>query len=114
MKKEGSEYIENISSQKIGLKSACEIMLADQEAENPCAWRALWVAVITQALMDAGSNSKKSHLRKEKARAIAWLNSDTEDFMEVCINAGFEPDYVRMKAKEAIRNGCKWRKELSL
>jgi hypothetical protein len=50
-------------------------------------------------------------MRSIKAKAISWLNGDSEDFEEVCIMAGFEPEYVRKKAREAIANGCKWREE---
>jgi hypothetical protein len=70
---------------------------------------ALWRAVITQSLQDAGSNSKKPEMRKAKAEAIAWLAGTCEDFEEVCENAHLGTDYVRKKSKEAIARGCVWR-----
>lgn len=73
---------------------------------------ALWSAVITQALMDAGSKSRKPEAVQEKAKAIRWLLGDSEDFHTVCQNAGLDPAYVREKAKAAIARGCVWRKGL--
>ncbi|MGB1540003.1 MAG: hypothetical protein ACPG80_03500 [Rickettsiales bacterium] len=70
---------------------------------------ALWKAVITQALMDAGSESKKPEAQHEKARAIRWLLGYSEDFITVCLNAGLDPDYVYQNAKAAIKRGCAWR-----
>lgn len=89
-------------------------ILEDQEAEQPCGMQSLWRAVITQALMDAGSNSKKYEARKERARAIAWLHGNSAEFKQVCHNAGMDPAYVKQRAKEAMKNGCKWRKEAKL
>lgn len=71
----------------------------------------LWKAVITQALMDVGSNSKKKEFTKAKAEAQIWLLQDNDDFREVCHLADMDPDDVRQKAIIAIQNGCKWRKE---
>lgn len=107
------EFGESISSTKISYKELQESFPVSLDGEPFCGHRALWRAVITQALMDAGSNSNKVEYRKEKARAIAWLNGDTEDFLEVCSMAGLDPDYVKRKAYEAIKNGCKWRVEYS-
>lgn len=72
---------------------------------------ALWRAVITQALMDAGSNSCKREARIERMRAIAWLAGNSKDFYEVCARASMHPDYVKRKAKQAIACGCAWRKQ---
>ncbi len=69
----------------------------------------LWRAVITQALMDAGSNSKKMEMRKAKAEAISWLSGSCDDFETVCSYAHLNPDYVKTKAKYAIARGCVWR-----
>ncbi len=106
-----NESIELLSSSKISNKELQNSFLPEQDGEHPCGYRALWRAVITQALMDAGSNSKKLEFKQEKARAISWLNSDSEDFNEVCMMAGLEPSYVKRKASEAIKNGCKWKLE---
>ncbi len=73
--------------------------------------RALWRAVITQALMDAGSESKKPEMKFERAQAISWLSGLSPDFSATCLMAGFDPLYIRQKAKEAIARGCAWRKD---
>lgn len=75
--------------------------------------KALWAAVITQALMDAGSESRKPEARHEKAKAIRWLLGNSEDFITVCQNAELDPQYVRSKAKAAIERGCVWRRGMA-
>lgn len=72
---------------------------------------ALWRAVLTQALMDAGSNSHKQEMQRARRQAIEWLLTSEEDFVTVCLYAGLNPAYVRVKAKEAMLNGCKWRND---
>lgn len=83
----------------------------DETIYNPVKGEmALWSAVITQALMDAGSESKKREAQKEKAKAIRWLLGNSADFQIVCLNAGLNPVYVRQKALEAIARNCVWRR----
>lgn len=106
-----NDFLELLASERMSRKDATSSQLEDQCAEHLCGYRGLWSAVITQALMDAGSNSKKPEMKSIKAKAISWLIGDSEDFEEVCIMAGFEPEYVHKKAREAIANGCKWREE---
>lgn len=74
---------------------------------------ALWTAVITQALMDAGSESRKPDAQHEKAKAIRWLLGNSEDFVTVCQNAGLDPDNIRRKALSAIERGCVWRQGMA-
>jgi hypothetical protein len=69
----------------------------------------LWRAVITQALVDAASQSRKSDARRTRDDALRWLLSDSRDFEAVCDNAGFDPGYIRRRAKEALARGCEWR-----
>lgn len=69
----------------------------------------LWRAVITQALMDASSNSRKSESRRTREDALKWLLSNSSDFEAVCDNAGFDPGYIRRRAKEALARDCSWR-----
>ncbi|MDX2095181.1 MAG: hypothetical protein SFW64_04500 [Alphaproteobacteria bacterium] len=71
--------------------------------------QSIWRAVITQALMDAASQSRKSEARRSRSDALNWLLSDSRDFEAVCDNAGFDPGYVRRRAKEALARGCEWR-----
>lgn len=73
--------------------------------------RSMWRAVITQALMDAGSKSKKQEMRYDRAQAISWLSGTSPDFYAVCAMADLDPEYVKLKATQAIKQGCKWREE---
>lgn len=70
---------------------------------------ALWAAVITQALMDALSNSRNPEAVYHKHEAIRWLTENNKDFSMVCHLAGFDVNYIRRKAKRAISNPVKWR-----
>lgn len=70
---------------------------------------ALWSAVITQALMDALSKSRSVEACYHKQEAIHWLTGNSKDFITVCLFAGFDPDYIRKKAKRAISNPNPWR-----
>ena len=69
----------------------------------------LWRAVITQALMDAASQSRKSEARRTREEALRWLLTHSPDFEAVCDNAGFDPSYVRRRAKEAMLRNFEWR-----
>lgn len=72
---------------------------------------ALWVAVITQAMMDALSKAKNNEARYHKYEAINWLTGNSKNFVTVCLNAGLDPNYVRRKAKRAIASPTLWRAE---
>ncbi len=93
----------------------CNIILeAEQPADefNPVrAEQALWRAVITQALMDAASKSKKMEAKYEKSQALCWLTGFSEDFKTVCELANLAPDYVRRSSIAALERDCKWRAE---
>jgi hypothetical protein len=69
----------------------------------------LWIAVITQALVDALCKSKNPELVYCKDEAIRWLTNNNKDFVEVCLLAGLDPDYIRKKAKKAIISPTAWR-----
>lgn len=69
----------------------------------------LWRAVITQALMDAASQSRKTEAQRSRHDALNWLLSEGTDFEVVCDNAGLCPDYVRTRARQALKRGCQWR-----
>ena len=73
--------------------------------------RAVWVAVITQAMMDALSRAKNAEARYHKEEAIRWLTGNSKDFVTVCLFAGFDPDYIRMRAKRALAAPTLWRAE---
>lgn len=72
--------------------------------------RALWRAVIAQAVLDATSGSNKSADKAEKARAIAWLAGSSPDFQTVCALADQDPHYVISKSVDAIKNTKKWKR----
>lgn len=72
--------------------------------------QALWRAVITQALMDAGSQSTKREAKFHRAQSIAWFSKNNPNFQLVCALAGLDPNYVFERAHKAIRQECKWRK----
>lgn len=76
---------ENISSERISHKELLGLFLADQEGNEMCPFTDIWRAVITQALMDASSNAKKLDAKREKARALAWLNGNSDDFGGMCV-----------------------------
>src|SRR5687768_12138993 len=71
----------------------------------------LWSAVITQAMMDALSKARSSEALYHKQNAIRWLTGNSDDFITVCLLAGYDPDYVRKKAKQIIANPVPWRAE---
>lgn len=71
--------------------------------------KSLWIAVITQALMDALHRATTAESLYHKHEAIRWLSDNSRDFIDVCLNAGLDPDMVRRRAKRAISNPCAWR-----
>ena len=71
--------------------------------------KAMWKAVITQALMDALSRSGKAEDQYQKHEALRWLNSNSKDFKTVCFLAGEEPDYIRARIKKALASPRPWR-----
>ncbi|MSO13471.1 hypothetical protein [Rickettsiales endosymbiont of Trichoplax sp. H2] len=77
------------------------------------AYKSIWRAVITQALMDASSNSKKKFAKKQKIDAIRWLLDDlyVDEFKMVCNLADLDYKNVLVKIKKALANGCKWRND---
>ncbi|MDF1816415.1 MAG: hypothetical protein P1V20_29715 [Verrucomicrobiales bacterium] len=72
---------------------------------DPMLCRALWLAVIVQALVDARSQSKKLCNRKERAAAKAWLaqSGPESDFEITCDLAGVRPEDVRAVFKRTRR-----------
>ena len=65
--------------------------------------RAMWRAVILQALLDAVSKSGKEEANRSRRDARRWLSSG-EDFDEICLLAGFQPSYVRRKICNTLRD----------
>ncbi len=107
--KESSNHIEyNNCIREVTVGSLGAEILGD--SSNPVKGEiSLWRAVITQALMDAGSSSQTSEMKFERAKAISWLSGVSPDFYTVCSLADLEPDYIKEKSKEAISRKCTWR-----
>jgi len=72
---------------------------------------ALWMAVITQAMMDALSKATNSEARYHKHEAIRWLTGNGRNFITVCQLADVDPDYIRRKAKRTLASPVAWRAE---
>lgn len=73
--------------------------------------QSLWRAVITQALQDAASGSKKPEWIHARGPATAWLRDNSVDFQAVCHLAGRDPEDVRRKASQAAGRGYAWRND---
>jgi hypothetical protein len=73
--------------------------------------KALWVAVITQAMQDALNRATNAEALYHKHEATHWLTSNSKDFVTVCLFAGLDPDYVRRMAKRSLANPTLWRAE---
>lgn len=70
--------------------------------ETPESRRALWRAVIDQAVKDATTRSNAVADQVAKRQARAWLTHRSDDLNEVCALADLEPDAVRASAAAAI------------
>lgn len=65
--------------------------------------KALWCAVIHQALTDATTKlSPKLYQRLEQIRSREWFTIPNRDFEVVCALAGIEPDRLRAIAAPLI------------
>ncbi len=76
-------------------------------------YKSIWRAVITQALMDASSNSKKMFAKKQKVEALRWLLDEkhNDEFKTVCHLADLEYTKTLKQVKIALERGCKWRND---
>ena len=67
--------------------------------------RSLWRAVIMQAVVDATNKSKNKRALCHKTQAKQWLNEKQDKaFIETCILAEMEPNYVQMKVNKFFKN----------
>lgn len=96
---------DEITTNNINLKFSNDTIIDD----NVTGEQSLWVAVITQALMDVSSNSRKREAIRDKKAAYEWLTEGSEDFDAVCDMAGLDPLYVMVSAERAMQRGCQWR-----
>lgn len=83
-------------------------------------YQSVWRGVILQALQDARSVSAKRCAQQAKREALVWLTEYRQDFVDVCIMAGFDPAYVYDQIGDALlRNwrrpaGTGWRTQQRL
>lgn len=62
-------------------------------------------------MQDALSKCKKAESIYQKHEATIWLTDNSKDFVDVCLCAGMNPDYVRSKAKKTLAKPTLWRAE---
>ena len=107
--KKSSSAINNPTQRK--RKHTSSILWLEETYNTARGETALWVAVITQAMMDALSKCKKSESQYNRLQATRWLTDNGKDFIDVCLAAGMNPDYVRRKAKQVLASPSPWRAE---
>lgn len=71
-------------------------------------FKRIWQKVIYQAFVDAASRSKKQRDKILRQRAVEWLAGEEDSFHEVCLLAGFEPNFVKRQHRAILRNTQKW------
>ena len=63
----------------------------------------LWQAVLGQALYDLLSEYQNNYVEKgDRFLAECWVSSKHKDFVDVCRNAGFDPDYIFNKVHKLL------------
>jgi len=65
----------------------------------------LWISVIMQALRDACTRSNTSEHKAAREEAKHWFRKGGLDFIEVCLNAGYDPDYIQALGLKTIASG---------
>ena len=73
--------------------------------------RRLFIAVLSQAVHDAFAEHVPG---LEKRQAQTWLMSNSEDFRDICENAGRHSGYVLTKIRRKILEKNGWNVNLSL
>ena len=63
----------------------------------------IWQAVIIQAFIDLCYKGQSKNRLLHKNNAKAWFFSNSRDFFDVCVMAGYNPAIVRRKAKDIIK-----------
>jgi hypothetical protein len=84
-------------------------MMEGESKTIPSPETRLWKAVITQALMDATTASRKQEQQSHRRKALMWLDEEDQDFQYVCELADMEVETVRKVAKHVITRGGVWR-----
>lgn len=67
-------------------------------------WEKLWFGVLMQQFKDAeGLENTRPEIRNDAKRAINWLYNDSQDFDDVCILAGFDPSYTKLRVQRWLK-----------
>jgi hypothetical protein len=67
-------------------------------------WEKLWLGVLLQQFKDAhGLENSRAEIRNDAKRAINWLWRDSEDFDDVCILAGFDPSFTKLRVQRWLK-----------
>ena len=67
-------------------------------------WERLWFSVLIQQFKDAeGLENTRPEIRNDAKRAINWLYNDSQDFDDVCILAGFDPSYTKLRVQQWLK-----------
>ncbi len=74
-----------------------------QEDKFTIAQRALWRAVILQAIIDLLNESSRTENKIAKIEAKKWFFTNNDDFEYVCFMAGYKVNYIRKKVMEIMR-----------
>lgn len=65
-------------------------------------YRALWRAVIMQAILDSVNNSSRTEEKLAKSQSYSWLTNISEDLIIVCSMAEYTASYIKKKSLEII------------
>ncbi len=71
--------------------------------------RALWSAVINQAIIDALAPATDIESRRAHLSAVRWFRHPGRDFRLACACAGVDPDAVSAKVTAALSDPAKAR-----
>ncbi len=91
--------MQNLCRKSISKKDIVKIRYLKEEFDE----KALWKAVLCQAIDDATTESRKSRRQFAKRKAIKWLTEENEDFKIVCYLAGYSPKIVKENVKGIIK-----------
>jgi len=73
----------------------------EEQAKSP--EQRLWRAVLAQVMYDLLSETKDLDEDGHRMLAECWVSSKHKDFVDVCRNAGFDPNYVFDKAHKLLK-----------
>lgn len=85
--------------------------IIEEENNNNCNESRLFIAIISQAVMDAlndlshinKNKYEKKEILKNKLSSIKWLTERNRDFDLICDYAGYNPEYLRMKFRRYFK-----------